>query len=327
MSETWRGAPEEDTVRKLLGEAGPRPALPENDLRAIRDAAHAEWSRRYGVRAARDSRHRPWLAAAAVLAAAVIGIAWWVRTRTPAAAPTVATIERVTGGASGLKGNLLVAGSVLDTDGATPGRLTVRMQGGASVRLDAATRVRLASATVVDLERGAVYVDTGTAPGRSEDVAVRAGDVFFRPAGTQFQVRAGGRDAKVQVREGRVAVNRGTESLVAAAGEEIVMSADRRVLRRPGTVSGPDWAWVGDAAPMLAIEGVKARDFLAWYGRETGLRVELSGNEASAVADSCVLHGSIEDLELADAPAVVLSSCGLEHRVSDRALFVSVAAK
>jgi hypothetical protein len=127
------------------------------------------------------------------------------------------------------------------------------------------------------------------------------------------------------VREGRVAVNRGTESLVAVAGEEVVMSDDGRVLRRPGTVSGPDWAWVGDAVPILAIEGIKMREFLDWFGRETGLRVELSGAEAVAVADSCVLHGSIEHLPLADAPGVALSSCGLRHRITDGTLVVSAA--
>jgi ferric-dicitrate binding protein FerR (iron transport regulator) len=286
-----------------------------------------QWSHRYGTGAARRKR-RTWLAAAAVLLAGVIGVAWWTRAR-PLAAPatTVASVERVSGAGSWKVGSPVVAGSRLDTGGETPGRVTLRMRGGASVRLDVATRVRFASATLVELESGAVYVDTGAAPRGSEDVAVRSGDVLFRPAGTQFQVRTGLRDTKVQVREGRVAVNRGTQSLVAAAGEEVVMSGDGRVLRQSGTLSGTDWAWVGDAAPMLAIEGIKMREFLDWFGRETGLRVELSGSEAAAVADSCVLHGSIEHLTLADAPGVVLSSCGLRHRVADGALVVSLAAR
>ncbi len=148
---------------------------------------------------------------------------------------------------------------------------------------------------------------------------------MFRPTGTQFQVRVGGRDAKLQVREGRVAVDRGTRSIVAEAGEEVVVGGDGSVVRRPGTRYGPDWAWVGESAPTFAIEGAKARDFLDWYGRESGLRVELAGGETAAVADSCVLHGSIEDLSLTDAPAVVLSSCGLGHRISNGSLVVSVA--
>ena len=325
MSEKWRGAPEEDAVRKLLADAGPRPALPEEDLRAIRDAARSEWSRRYAAGTGRPGRR--WIPLAAALLAGAVGLAWWMRSRPAEVAPTVASVERVTGSAPWKVGSPVVAGSRLDTGAATPGRLTLRMRGGASVRLDAATQVRLASATMVELERGAVYVDTGVAPARAEDVAVGAASALFRPAGTQFQVRVGGRDAKLQVREGRVAVDRGTESVVAAAGEEVVVSEDGRVVRRPGTVSGVDWAWVGESAPVFAIEGKKLREFLNWIGRETGLRVELADSEAGAVADSCVLHGSIENLTLNDAPGVVLSSCGLGSRVSDGKLIVFVAKK
>ncbi len=327
MSENSRGDPEEDAVRKLLGDAGPRPALPEKDLRAIRDTARAEWSRRYVLAPEHRSPLRSWLPLAAALLAGAVGLAWWMRSRPVGAAPTVASVERVTGSAPWKVGSPVVAGSELDTGAATTGRLTLRMRGGASVRLDAATHIRLASATMVEVERGAVYVDTGAAQGRANDVAVRAASVLFRPAGTQFQVRVGGRDVKLQVREGRVAVDHGTRSIVAAAGEEVVVSSDGRVVRGPGTVSGADWAWVGESAPVFAIEGVRLREFLGWIGRETGLRIELADREAAAVADSCVLHGSIEQLSLADAPGVVLSSCGLDHRVSNGTLVVFRARK
>ncbi len=327
MSDRWRGASEDDAVRKLLEDAGPRPVLPVEDLRAIRSAAREEWVRRYGAVPERRRPQRSWLAAAAALLVVGIGVAWWIGQRSPAVSPTVGSVERVVGALPWKVGAPLEAGSVLATDGAEPGRLTLRMLGGASVRLDFATEVKLSSATMVELRRGAVYVDTGAAPKRGGEVSVSAASALFRPTGTQFQVRVGGRNAKLQVREGRVAVNRGTRSIVAEAGDEVVVGRNGTVVRRPGTLSGPDWAWVGETAPIFAIEGVKARDFLDWYGRESGLRVELADGEAAAVADSCVLHGSIEQLSLTDAPAVVLSSCGLDHRISNGTLVVSVAAK
>jgi ferric-dicitrate binding protein FerR (iron transport regulator) len=327
VSERWRGLPEEDAVRKLLGDAGPRPALPEEDLAAIRDAARAEWARRYGAAPERQSPRRSWLPLAAALLAGVIGLAWWARTRPSVRPPTVASIERVSGGAGREVGSPLAAGSMLATDGETPGRLTLRMRGGASLRLDVTTQVRLESATMVELLRGAVYVDTGAAPGRAEEIAVRAGNGLFHPAGTQFQVRVEGRDTKLRVREGRVAMDRRDGSVVAGAGEELIVRGDGGVVRRTVALSGPEWDWVGETAPMLAIEGVKVREFLKWIGRETGLRVEFADGEAEAVADSCVLHGSIEQLSLADAPRVVLSSCGLGHRVSNGTLVVFVAGK
>jgi len=327
VSEKWRGVPEEDAVRKLLGDAGPRPALPEEDLRAIRDAARGQWRGRHGAVPERKSPRRSWLPLAASLLVGVIGLAWWARTRPSVSEPTVASIERVSGSAGREVGSLLVAGSMLATDGETPGRLTLRMRGGASVRLDAATQVRLASATMVELRRGAVYVDTGAAPGRAEEIAVRAGNGLFHPAGTQFQVRVEGRETQLRVREGRVAMDRRDGSVVASAGEELIVRGDGGVVRRTVALSGPGWDWVGETAPMLAIEGVKVRQFLNWIGRERGLRIELANGEAAGIADSCVLHGSIEHLTLADAPRVVLSSCGLGHRVSDGVLVVFIAGK
>jgi len=326
VSESWRGAPEEESVRKMLQHAGPRRAVPEDDLRAIRQTARAEWSRRYGTGEKRGRPSRSWLSLAAAVLAAAVGIVWWVRSRPAPIVPTVATVERVTGSARWKTGSAVAAGSELDTAGRPPGRLTLRMRGGASVRLDAETHVRLASATEVELVHGAVYVDTGVAPQRAEDVAVRAGDALFRPAGTQFQVRVGGKDSKLQVREGRVAMVRGNGSVVAGAGEEIVVSDDGRVVRR-GATSGTDWEWVAFTAPIPPIEGVKLHEFLDWYARETGRRFDFADSEAAAVAGSCVLHGSIENVSLTDAPGIVLSSCGLDRRVADGALIVLAPGK
>jgi ferric-dicitrate binding protein FerR (iron transport regulator) len=201
------------------------------------------------------------------------------------------------------------------------------MSGGASVRLDAATQVRLASATLVELRQGALYVDTGAAPGRGGEIAVRAPAGLFRPEGTQFEVRVEDGATKLRVREGNVRLDRGAESVRAASGEELIVRGGGAVVRQPIAVYGRDWDWVAQAAPMLDIEGVSAREFLDWFGRETGRRIELADEETASVAGSCVLHGSIAHLTLPDAPGVVLSSCGLGHRVSNGTLVVFVAAK
>jgi ferric-dicitrate binding protein FerR (iron transport regulator) len=327
MSETWRGVSEEEAVRKLLQDAGPRPALPEEDLGAIREAARAEWRARYGERAATGRKSRAWWLAAAAAVLVGIGLIWWTRARTPVIAPVIASIERVSGNARWEIGSPLAAGSELATGGMRPARLTLRMRGGASVRLDAATQVRLASATMVELQQGAVYVDTGAAPDRGEEISVRAPVGLFRPAGTQFEVRLEGGATKLRVREGSVRLDRGWESVRAASGEELIVRGGGAVVRQPIAVSGRDWDWVGEAGPMLDIEGVSAREFLDWFGRETGRRIELADEETVSVAGSCVLHGSIAHLTLSDAPRVVLSSCGLGHRVSNGALLVFIAEK
>jgi ferric-dicitrate binding protein FerR (iron transport regulator) len=325
MSETWQGVPEEDAVRKLLEGSGKRPDLPEADLATIREAARADWRARYGAR--RTPRRRTWwmaLAAAAVLAA--IGLVWWARSR-PVIGSFVASVERVSGTAAWPVGSPLAAGSMVATGGERPDRIALRMSGGASVRLDAATQVRLVSATLLELRQGAIYVDTGAAPSRGAEIAVRAPVGLFRPAGTQFEVRLDGGATKLRVREGSVRLDRGQQSVRAASGEELIVRGGDAVVRQRIEVYGRDWDWVGETAPMLDIEGVSAREFLGWFGRETGRRVEFADEETASVAGSCALHGSIAHLTVAEAPRVVLSSCGLGHRVSNGTFVVFTAGK
>nr|MDQ5873207.1 hypothetical protein [Acidobacteriota bacterium] len=64
---------EEEALRALLEEAGPRTPLPEQDLAAIREAARAEWRERYGGRRSRLRVARWWMAAAAAVLLAAAG--------------------------------------------------------------------------------------------------------------------------------------------------------------------------------------------------------------------------------------------------------------
>jgi hypothetical protein len=344
----WGGVPEEDAVRRLIEEAGPRPALPRDDLAAIETAARAEWGRRYADRRASSRHGLLWLGLAAAALVGAIGVAWWAkrpgRTDSGGALTPVATVEVLTGvvrmraadGADAVSlssdslRRSLAAGTELETSdrAGEAGRVALRMAGGASVRLDAGTRAKLVSEKLVALERGAVYVDSGSKPGQS-DVAVRTAAGLFEELGTQFEVRVEDRGegtvTRLRVREGRVALGREDGPVIAGAGQELVVGADGQVVAQPVAGSGPDWEWVLRAAPMLEIEGLKVREFLDWISRETGWRIELADREAASLADSVVLHGSIRHLTLAESPTVVLSSSGLEHRISGGTMIVFVA--
>ncbi|HKH46649.1 MAG TPA: FecR family protein [Thermoanaerobaculia bacterium] len=350
MSESEKtGAPDEDVVRRLLEEAGPRPSLPQDDLAAITQAARGAWSQRYGRKAsARPERWWVGLAAAAALAIA-LGLvwwsAWWSRTsEPPLPASPIASIEVLTGavrmrGAAGESpeplppgalGRPLPAGSELETGEGVggAGRLALRMAGGPSVRLDAGTRVRLVAANLIELDRGAVYVDSGAEPGRGE-MAVRTPAGLFQDVGTQFEVRIEQRGAeavtRLRVREGRVDLERGGGTVTTGAGEELIVRGDGQLVRQPAAVYGPEWSWVLGTTPMLDIEGLKAREFLDWIARENGWRLDYADEQAASLSGSTVLHGSIDHLTLAEAPGVVLASCGLGHRVSSGRLIVFVA--
>lgn len=325
---------DEDRLEKLLNDAGPRPALPEDDLASIREAAREEWRRHHGERATRPARVRWWapIAAAAVVAAG-FGIVWWTRNseRTPHPSPPtavkaakVATIERASEGSPWKVGAPVTAGTVIETsDAGTPGRLALRMAGGTSARFDAGTHALLVSEGLIELTEGAVYVDTRG----GREVGVRAAAGLFHPAGTQFEVRVADGATLLKVREGTVEVSRGPESVRAVAGEALVVDDDGRLARRAISPFGPEWEWVLATAPMPEIEGVKVRSFLDWIAREAGWRVEFADGEAAALADSVDLHGSISHLTPLEATGVVLSSAGLGHRVSDGKLVVRVASK
>lgn len=147
----------------------------------------------------------------------------------------------------------------------------------------------------------------------------------FHELGTQFEVRTGGGAGAVtrlRVREGRVALERGGEEVVAGAGEELTVHADGRLDRGRAAASGPHWEWVLATAPMLDIEGVTVRAFLDWHARETGFAVEFVDAEAAALAGSVVLHGSVAHLNVDQALGTVLASAGLGHRIADETLTV-----
>ena len=336
MSEAEKTRRDEEEVRRLLEGAGPRPSIPDDDLAAITEAARATWLARYGGRKA-PARSRWWtgLAAAAMLAV-VLGLAWWLRPPKPTPTePLVASIELMTGDvrlwqptgegplpvSPGLLGRPLPAGVELETGEA--GRLALRTAGG-SVRLDAGTRIRLSAVKLIHLELGAVYIDSG---GMSSGMAVQAPTAFFQSIGTQFEVRIERNGTRLRVREGHVALQSGNPPVVTGAGEELIVRADGRIARGQAAVYGPDWDWILQTAPRLDIEGLKVRTFLDWLAREEGWQLEFASQEAAALADATILHGSIEHLTLTEAPGVVLASCGLGHRVEGGRMVVFVAPR
>jgi ferric-dicitrate binding protein FerR (iron transport regulator) len=218
----------------------------------------------------------------------------------------------------------IAAGNRVET---LAGRVAIRLAGGASIRLDTDTRLLLAAADRLDLEQGAVYVDSGaTAPGGIE---VRAPAGTFRDVGTQFEVRvaaSGAAAARLRVREGQVEFERPGEKVLVEAGWRFDVARDGRYSADPIAIYGPEWDWVVGTAPRLDIEGVTVRRFLDWIGRETGRRTEIAGAEAASRVETTRVHGSIERLTLDEALRVVLASAGLEAEIRDGAIAVRAAA-
>ncbi len=322
---------EERALAALLRGAGPRPELPADDLRAIAETARSAW--RFQVRR-RRRRHIFALAAslAALLAVAVAVALWTAEGAAPLAA---AELEAFSGrtllrgaGDSGeplAAGASIPAGSALATAPAS-GSAALRLSPtGTIVRLDRDTQVRIVSARELDLERGALYVDTGDLAGGASAVAIRTPFGVARDVGTQFSVRLlEGETAgiRVRIRTGAVAVEQAEKVHLAPAGEELMVSADGTVERRAFASDDPGWDWVLAAAPPFAVEGRTLAQVLRWACREAGWRLQFEDTELERDAEAIVVRGGIGALRADQAPFAVLPGAGLEANLEAGVLTV-----
>lgn len=326
----------EDDVRRLLIQAGPRPDVPAAHLASLKTIARTELLK-LAHRAPAKGRPRMALPllAAAVLVLAIGATLFWVGSSAPPA-PRVATVELIRGdvwleqaddvfvlGGSLAAGTELVTGS---GSGGTPDLVAVRLVGGQSVRVDRGSRLRLADAERLELVRGAVYVDSGSAD-RGLEIVTRFGSVI--DVGTQFEVRLpddGDKPLVVRVRRGAVSLSSESRRPVAAsAGEELAVTTEGNIERSPLSSTDPVWRWILAAAPGFAIEGRTLGEFLDWVENETGWSVEFSPPETADRSVAIELHGTIEGLPPDQAVDAVLPGCGLDYDLTDGVLSIGPA--
>lgn len=294
---------EEDQVRRLLEEAGPRPPRPEvppEDLAKIKAAFRAEW--REHVRRRRSPDRRLWLLAAMLVLA--VGLGWWLW---PAPSTPVAHVE----GTSGTEeGAAFFSGTQVVTE---EDPLALTLEGGASLRLDTGSNVRLVSASVIELLRGALYLDSAGAG----NVSVQTPFGTVTEIGTRFEVRLLESALRVRVREGAVLL----DSHRAEAGTELVVR-DGTVTRNRIAAWGPEWSWVLKAAPPIQVEGRTLKEVLKRVTRETGWTIRYEDPKIEASAGEIVVHGDVGHLAPDQALEVVLPGAGLDHQVVDGVLIL-----
>lgn len=335
---------DEGRVEELLERAGPLPELPEEDLEAITATARSAWRSCWGDAPIRETRRpgRRRLAVAAALAATLalaVGLGWWWRGLDPSGSPELAAHLEAVSGSVALAGDAVAAeipsagqpvpaGAVIITGGPSgppfdlEGRVSLRLATGATVRLDAESRLLVVSASVLELARGTVYLDTGTAVSSDARVEVRTALGTARDVGTQFMVRVEQEAMSVRVREGAVAVERGGATFRTGAGRQVVLHRDGRVERREAPGYGSPWEWVTAAAPPFELEGRTLAELLDWVSRETGWRVRFADRALAESADGIVLHGSLGGVGPDQAPFVVLPGAGLEGDLREGVLTV-----
>ncbi len=330
---------EEEIVRRLLESAGPRPQIPEEDLAAISSAARSAWRQQVQRRAPApvQIRRRPLRALLLPLAAALavaVGLAVWWALQSDSVPPTVAWVEAATGsvqleGTGAMRllsaGEPIPSGATLASGGdESPGRALLRLAYGATVRLDAGTRLRFASATAVELERGALYIDTGRSGSAIPAIEIRTPLGTARDIGTQFMVRVGSERSAllVRVRDGEVLTEHRGHTFRTPAGQELVLHPDGTAERHQAATYGPGWEWVLETSARFDIEGRSLQEFLAWVSRETGWQIRFADEALAASARGIVLHGSIGNLRPDRAPFAVLPGAGLEGTLEGGTLVI-----
>lgn len=318
-------------LERVLKSAGLREKPPADVERDVREHLRTEWR---SVVAERGRRHRQrtYLALAASVVAAVIAV-WALVPRFAAPGDVVATVVLATGDMRVTSGRLdnwhgvaggqdLREGQTLET-GAT-GRGALALPGGISARVDHGSRLVVAAADRLVLERGTLYVDSGSSPAQAVplDVVTPSGTVSH--VGTQYEVRLLEAGVQVSVRDGTIewrSRRGGVER--SDSGEQLTISNDGRIERTYMPAYGAAWDWTLEAAPTIDIEGLPLTQFLAWAARETGRAVVYASPQTEAEAADIVVHGSIAGLTPAEALDAVLATTSVSAGVSGGHLVVN----
>lgn len=326
--------PASDAVERLLRGAGHRRRPPSGAEAEIRQVVQSAWQAKVAERRAANLRRRRqqgWMLAAAAALLLVVGATLWQTpwqtlwqapwqqaTDPSAAAVVVARVEAwfpAPPGAGPTVGTELTVGATLSTDDGQ--RLALRLASGASARLDHGSRLTLLGDGSMELERGALYLDSAGTPG----LEIHTPWGVARNIGTQFEVRLHDAGMRLGVRQGQVALEvEGTSHEATAGGALSVTGAG--VVSSTISSRGTAWDWVLDAAPPFTLEGRTLGETLAWISRETGWEVRWTDPELEAEATPTQLQGALGDLRPDRAHELVLPIAGLSGRLEDGVLWV-----
>lgn len=317
-----------DDIAKLIRYAGERTSVSEERLTAARERVTGHWQ---DVVNARRSRRRQRVirqfAVAASLVAALGAVLFVWQGSSPVPAESMIVVNRVIGAAS-VDGTRLQSGDVVrpgaEIRTSDTGMLALELADGQSLRLDNGTQILVSDASRYRLDRGAVYVDSGTAADKAP-VFVETRFGVATDIGTQFQVRVDDSGLQVGVREGlvelsrsgarTVPVNSGTLFLYSSSGEESDVRIDS---------DDPLWNWVDTIAPAFDIEGASLESYLSWYAQQRAVDLQWENSVSRENARKIRLTGSIEDTSLQEGFEIVRRIAPFDYRLTEAVLLVSI---
>jgi ferric-dicitrate binding protein FerR (iron transport regulator) len=300
-------------------------------MRRIRQATESEW--REMARAPVRRRPRLFAVAASVLGIALAaGVSWLVLRPDTASGAVFGEVASVdTAGLFEVKlfardtslaaGSSLHAGQVLDSRG----NAIVTLANGGNLRIARASAVEIREPDAVQLARGEIYVDIppGSHAANSFRVFTAAGE--FRHVGTQFAVMIAEGQTRLRVREGEVKWRAPSGESTVAAGTEVTIDRNGQVTQRKIPTAGRDWAWTEAMAPDVIIDNRPLLEFLQWYARETGRRLDIDEQSRKQAAE-ILMRGSVKGLTVSEAlSAVMATTSTLKYELPEGVIRVSSA--
>jgi ferric-dicitrate binding protein FerR (iron transport regulator) len=327
----------DDAADRALHEGLRTPGLSAEAMQRIRQATQQEWRAVTQAESPVVTRrpNRRWLSLAAAASVAVIaGVLGWNSFIAGAANNGAVVGELVRSESPGIvesrflrrdtllgRGAVLRAGQSFDVRGDS----LVELAGGGNLRLARASVFDVVSANAVKLERGELYVDIPPGSRGSDRFRVVTPAGEFRHVGTQFAVAIVNGSTRLRVLEGIVLWRATGGDSTVSAGTEVVIDSKRAVTRRPIPTAGREWAWAESMAPDFEIENRPVMDFLAWFSRETGRKLELADDEARKQTATILMHGNVHGMTTMEALSAVMAATTLRFELPEGAIRVSSA--
>lgn len=305
---------DERQIARALAAAGTRPEAPAQVAAQVHAALERAW---VADLAQRRHRQRMRWAIAAMLLLAAGGTLWLQMNRqAPRADAGIYVASRGAVDISGdggdahagrvvaVGGSALPAGTLIRTghDGfalLAVGSVSLRIGPDSEARLERADRLRLA--------RGRIYLDSGTR-GAAQDLRLLTSLGTLQHVGTQFQATVEAQRLSILVREGRVRLTTAATKQLIEEREAAEVDAGGNAHVYAAPAYGVAWDWISELHPDMPIEGLPLTEFLAWFARETGQRIEYDSPATRAAAQATRLSGSIAGLSPQQALSAVLAS-------------------
>jgi len=324
---------DDSDIARVLRATAARPTPSDEMKHSVYAAVHAEWQSTVAKRQKARRVQRTWIALAASIAVAAVAlfvgrsVIQQPGERMADVSRSVGTVEVRESESSDWQNaaNLKTVHRGESVHTGRDGRLTLALDDGVSLRLDHDTNIALVNADRIDVTSGAVYIDAGLSSASAGRLVIGTPTGVVRHVGTQYEARIVNGGTRVRVREGRVDVMPSHGSVrTLQVGEQVLVSGAGVEDRGTIEPSSDEWDWASNAAPVFEIDGRPAHEFLAWAGRETGLKVVFATPESAAEARRTVLSGSVAGLGPDEALAAVLPTTSLRSTERDGQLVIEV---